>query len=235
LSFLYPGEEICDCYIDLRQNRENRQKELLENFKFLCDCPACIHVSTDSVNSTYDLRIADFQGANSETIKDKMRSKFNQNSQNCNNGSDINDNIDNDGDNNKINDRDDNDRIFAFKFEDKSIDLIIENNLNKALESLLSGLIILEKNENLVWSVRYLSSAHLSIYQLCCNLYENYDDIDENKGGKRRRNNGDDEKNDILIMIKKHIESAHYYNLTLQGLLTPDSINTAKLLKKHSF
>jgi hypothetical protein len=229
---IYPGEEICDCYIDLRQNRENRQKELLENFKFLCDCPACIRGSTDSVNSTYDSKIDDFEG-DFKTIKDKS-SNFDQNFENCNNGSNINDNI-NDNNNYKNNDRDDNDRIFAFKFEDISIDLIIEKNLNKALEILLNGLINLEKIENLVWSVRYLSSAHLSIYQLCCNLYENYDNIDENKGGKRRRNNGDDKKNDVLIMIKKHIELAHYYNLLLQGPLTPDSINTTKLLKKCSF
>ena len=35
------GDEINDCYIDLRQTRENRRKELLELYRFHCMCEAC--------------------------------------------------------------------------------------------------------------------------------------------------------------------------------------------------
>lgn len=35
------GEEINDCYIDLRQNRADRRKELLEYFRFHCECSGC--------------------------------------------------------------------------------------------------------------------------------------------------------------------------------------------------
>ena len=35
------GEEVCDCYIDLRQARHNRQCELQELFRFTCACVAC--------------------------------------------------------------------------------------------------------------------------------------------------------------------------------------------------
>lgn len=35
------GEEINDCYIDLRQDRQQRCKELSEYYRFLCQCPAC--------------------------------------------------------------------------------------------------------------------------------------------------------------------------------------------------
>ena len=35
------GEELCDCYIELRQATELRRKELLKHYRFLCTCPAC--------------------------------------------------------------------------------------------------------------------------------------------------------------------------------------------------
>ena len=35
------GEELCDCYIELRQSTELRRKELLKHYRFLCTCPAC--------------------------------------------------------------------------------------------------------------------------------------------------------------------------------------------------
>jgi hypothetical protein len=191
-------------------------------------------VGTASINVTYNSSIGSFKVHTSE-ISHGSKNLENKGDHDSNNGRDTNENIDDDRHNSENENRDDNDRITAFTFEDSSIDLIIESNLNEALETLLNGLIILEKTENLVWSVRYLSSAHLSIYQLCCNLYENYDDnIDQNKGGKRRRNNCDDKKNDILITIQKHIKLAHYYNVLLQGPLTPDSKNTNKLLKKYT-
>ena len=38
---IYQGEEICDCYIELRQNTEDRQRELNEYYRFTCACPDC--------------------------------------------------------------------------------------------------------------------------------------------------------------------------------------------------
>lgn len=35
------GEELCDCYIELRQTTEQRRKELLTHYQFICTCPAC--------------------------------------------------------------------------------------------------------------------------------------------------------------------------------------------------
>lgn len=35
------GEELCDCYIELRQDTAARQKELMEYFRFVCCCSAC--------------------------------------------------------------------------------------------------------------------------------------------------------------------------------------------------
>jgi hypothetical protein len=35
------GEELCDCYIELRQTTEERRQELLQLYRFHCTCPAC--------------------------------------------------------------------------------------------------------------------------------------------------------------------------------------------------
>jgi hypothetical protein len=35
------GEEINDCYIDLRQSRDNRQSSLAEYYRFTCECLSC--------------------------------------------------------------------------------------------------------------------------------------------------------------------------------------------------
>lgn len=35
------GEEICDCYIELRQSKEDRQRELKKLYRFTCCCPSC--------------------------------------------------------------------------------------------------------------------------------------------------------------------------------------------------
>jgi hypothetical protein len=35
------GEELCDCYIELRQNTAERQRELNAYYRFTCSCSAC--------------------------------------------------------------------------------------------------------------------------------------------------------------------------------------------------
>lgn len=44
LSEIKPGDEICISYLDecaLSRSRHSRQKELKENYLFLCQCPMC--------------------------------------------------------------------------------------------------------------------------------------------------------------------------------------------------
>lgn len=43
------GDEINDCYIELRQSKTNRQSQLLELYGFLCTCPACSLPSEESL------------------------------------------------------------------------------------------------------------------------------------------------------------------------------------------
>jgi hypothetical protein len=47
------GEEINDCYIDLRQSRDNRQKSLSEYYRFTCECISC-HLINEVVLSKVD-------------------------------------------------------------------------------------------------------------------------------------------------------------------------------------
>jgi hypothetical protein len=49
------GEEICDCYIDLRQSCKSRHRVLLELFRFNCLCEAC-SMSTSSIEADDKLR-----------------------------------------------------------------------------------------------------------------------------------------------------------------------------------
>lgn len=51
------GEEINDCYIDLRQNRNNRRHELQEYYRFHCTCIACNESNDNLVNEEDALRI----------------------------------------------------------------------------------------------------------------------------------------------------------------------------------
>ena len=95
----------------------------------------------------------------------------------------------------KKEEKDDDDRSYCSTFEDDSIDLVCQGNIPLALSTLYKGLTILEHEENLKWSVRYHSSAHLSIYQILQNIHENDEngengengEGDEDDGSSRRR------------------------------------------------
>lgn len=47
------GEELCDCYIELRQTTEQRRKELKQHYQFVCTCVACgpVDVSTSEMGT----------------------------------------------------------------------------------------------------------------------------------------------------------------------------------------
>ena len=41
------GDEINDCYIDLRQKKSDRKEHLLQYYRFVCECPACMQDDTN--------------------------------------------------------------------------------------------------------------------------------------------------------------------------------------------
>ena len=137
---------------------------------------------------------------------------------------------------------DDRDRVLASLFEDESIDFILEGHHTRALDTLFSGLKILEKENNLPWSVRYLSSAHLNIFIILKHLKESSEDsagygVKKNREKRSRRDMVKAEVNDTDIMtkIEKHLKSAHSYNHLLQGPLCPETVNTKNLLTQNGF
>jgi SET domain len=153
------GEEICDCYIDLRQTREARQRELLDNYRFVCRCPACTctcrcpysddddddeEEEEEEVHTAEDVH--SFRGQYGEVILRKCP----------------------DGDNDKgdVTVTDDAARVLAGEFEDRSIDAVADGDLDRGLAIALDGLALLENPINLKWSVRYIAAAHLLVYQI---------------------------------------------------------------------
>lgn len=60
------GEEINDCYIDLRQATSKRQKDLREYYRFECDCDACI--AADTADDTKRERASQFDDRIVEAI-----------------------------------------------------------------------------------------------------------------------------------------------------------------------
>ena len=140
---------------------------------------------------------------------------------------------------------DDRDRVLASLFEDESIDMIIEDRHTHALETLYSGLKILEKKDNLLWSVRYLSSAHLNIFQVLLHMKVSSDDSGSGSGGGGRKGREKRSRKEIVkaevnvsdtaARIEKHLKLAHSYNSLLQGPLCPETVNTKNLLTLHGF
>ena len=291
------GEEVCDCYIDLRQSREERRKELLENFRFVCACSACsddVRVNTEDSaykeGSIMNQNKSDlFEKYSFDAVDDNNNNSNsdnnndNNNNNNNNNNNYNNNNYDN-SNNNKVIDNtlksiedDDVSRLYAATFEDKSIDYITQGSNQRALRVLVQGIAVLTKEENLIWSVRYVSSAHLGAYQILnqmnsdklinCNNDNNNNDNNnnsynnnKNKKGKRDRSNNNiianakiktnttsivsteyskraenNIENSIITQMRYHLSEAHSGNIILQGPFSPDSLNTQKLMRKHSF
>jgi hypothetical protein len=238
LIFSSLGEEICDCYIDLRQSKKNRRKELLDNFRFYCGCVACSsgECSSGECSSEENLRktMVD-QGKESDTLTNNITDPT------------VNNKIEDED----LTDKDDYYREYSLSFEDSSIDSIIEGNTPKALLILYKGLAILEMEQNMKWSVRYLSSAHLSIYQILCKINNDYsnnnNNVHYNNDKTRNRNEDTIITNDPTKLsselslgsnedkMRYHLERAHAFNIQVQGPHTPDSCSTKKLMKKHNF
>lgn len=178
ISNINLGDEICDCYIDLRQSKEQRRKELLENFRFLCSCPACsVKICLPVEESTYQGDTLGMRKHNTEM--DLCSSKVSTTDSGDNSHKNIRHKMNSILDYGKSCDRsyidqsiekstvdDDASRLHAATFEDESIAYITRGLNQRALRVLIQGIAVLTREENKYWSVRYLSSAHLSVYQI---------------------------------------------------------------------
>jgi hypothetical protein len=231
------GEEVCDCYIDLRQSKQSRRKELENNFRFLCKCTACVRGESTGVGP-----IGNRDGNKNDEDKNEKEVEWRESTIGI-----VKDEPGSTGRKeevvSEVVSEDDCDRVLASRFEDESIDMIIEDRHTHALETLYSGLKILEKKENLSWSVRYLSSAHLNIYQILMHLKDSSEDSGNGSGvrkGREKRSRkeiirAEVNDSDTVVKIEKHLKLAHFYNFLLQGPLCPETVNTRNLLTQHGF
>ena len=181
------GDEICDCYIDLRQDKDSRRKELLESFRFLCECPACVYPSSfdgSTLPSSSSSSSSSFPSSSSASSSSSSSSSSFPSSSCLDRqlqfdgivvGTDGNiEDLKNKNKTEKENERererkrkeDDEDRLFAACFEDESIDFIVAGQHSEALKVLHRGLSVLQKPCNVPWSIRYQAGAHLMVHQV---------------------------------------------------------------------
>ena len=283
---LHVGEEICDCYIDLRQKKSDRQKELFENFRFLCSCTACSNGGVSTEDSTYSnhevngigMGIENEMMDNGDENENEIESES-ENGRKCTNKSiKLNKNATKNTTKNqslttsdsKIGSKedfmsdDDVSRLSAATFEDESIDAVCGGHPDLALKGLINGIKILENEMYVHWSIRYIASAHLGVYQILNKMNDegycsgkkscsgsgsgsgsysashsgSYSGSNNGSGigsGSVSGASGSGSDSDIHTQMKYHLSKAHMYNVRLQGTRTPDTVRTLALMKSHNF
>jgi hypothetical protein len=159
------GDEINDCYIDLRQSRQQRQQSLHDLYRFQCGCASCSILDESSSSQ-----------------EDKVRSRAFQ--------------LDN--------------SVVSAAEEDADTALAVAEQYLSVLKSQSSeakqSSSVAEASRG--WSDRYIAGAHLYMYQIASAL------------GKRK-------------LAQQHIAEAHRWNVSLQGVDTPDSQQSLRLLSHY--
>jgi len=144
------GEEINDCYIDLRQTRDQRRCALLEIYRFTCECASCgvvdgpchpssaVHEFEDASTtaSRDDCNEGEVE-ASSET-KMRMKSCLEEDAR----------------------------RVRAATLDDLVISVAEDEGPDTALDVALESVRLLVDEQNLPWSVRYVPEAHINVYQI---------------------------------------------------------------------
>ena len=148
------GDEINDCYIDLRQDYNTRQRILQENYRFKCTCVAC--------SLPLEQRIYD----------NKQRTQ-------------------------------------ALTLESELLQLAEDGKTDAALGKAVELVTLLTNNNNMNWSIRYISSAFMYIYHIALSL-------------------------DMTVYAQQCLSKAHRLNLSLTGPESPDSMRTQTLLDELS-
>eukprot|EP01031_Cornospumella_fuschlensis_P025837 gene25837-31203_t len=142
------GEEINDCYIDLRQTYSSRQKDLREHYRFTCMCAGC-YLATDpdriGGNSEIDGDNTDNSSShrNTEDNREKLRAQRQL---------------------------DDKTRVLAANILDILTSLIEEDYIEEAYRQAIASYSTLSSQLHTRWSVRYLSEICLCIYNLAESL-----------------------------------------------------------------
>ncbi len=149
------GEELNDCYIDLRQTRAARRAALLEHYRFLCECSACSGIS--ATNET---------GSNTMNAGSSSSNSSNSSSSGIGEGVTAEDAA-------SIAKRiadDDKVRVRVAQYSDIVIDLVAEGEHQTALDMSLQVTRLMEDPRYTGWTARYLAEAHMTVYQIALEL-----------------------------------------------------------------
>jgi hypothetical protein len=72
--FILRGEELCDCYIELRQSTAERQEDLSQWYRFTCSCLSCRSASSGSGSNT----VGDDEEGSDEKISNNTSTQVSQ-------------------------------------------------------------------------------------------------------------------------------------------------------------
>lgn len=209
------GEEINDCYIDLRQSRIKRRHELQEYYRFYCTCQACQDPNGDNrddENTAEHTMIEESPDFLTKVLtEDQLREKT----------SEISDTIVSlitGGDTNEEDINIDDEEEFTRKgciaaltttLQLKSDLLPISSDCNQLYTDQNN------KNTALKWCIRYLPELYMSIFQLCESLVDNHYNSSANKSSKLLRKRFQSE-------ALSHLQQARDLVLLLQGPTSPE-------------
>lgn len=214
------GEEINDCYIELRQPRRMRQEALRDIYRFDCACNAC-RTLTDSDEILTPHVFVNSTGCATNRTAACMNSEAQANSSsgNISNSSSIRScssppktqlttRVASQLLTKEQMEQDDTMRRRAGEYSDIVLSMIGNDELASALDFTEDIIRKMSQPRYLLWSVRYLAEACLTAYQIC-------DSIE-----------GEEDR------AFKWLTEANKMNIMLQGAQSPESKRTTELLQK---
>lgn len=194
------GEEMNDCYIDLRQARSGRRKELLEYYRFFCTCAACGDGS-DSSRADSDTDIVESLGI--ENLEGEMTS-----TQQSSEVNEVHSQTPDALSMERIK-RDDSLRTTAGDLFDRVVSYVEaeDGDCTSAIAYLTTVLTTLETAPSTLWSVRYLSEIYRHLHQLYTA-----------QGARYRK------------AARAALVTAYRYSVLLEGPRSPQSLSLQELV-----
>ncbi len=188
-------DEINDCYIDLRQDRQKRRHELLKHYRFHCKCPACeydksfVYPSIKIPSFTFNKDGAiDSQAAFEASVKWI-----------------------------------DTHRNMANTFTDYVIQLIENDQLDKALKLTNNICQLWEMPINKLWSIRYLPELYLNLAQIHSGFMFMY------QFDRKKKKQAEQHRDEVI----EYTEAAYNLNMCLQGSKAPDTVRTKQMVEDN--
>eukprot|EP01034_Spumella_vulgaris_P027691 gene27691-34453_t len=201
------GEELNDCYIELRQTRAQRRALLSEYYRFQCDCVGCTGGVCGSGGSNNESIETVFNNTslslNSTTDSSTVTTTPAVTQQSTTSPSITTTSATNELE--RILQEDDRLRVRVMEYNDVVVDLVEFDNTETALDMAIQVTRQMQSERAIRWSARYLAEAFLTVYQIALSM-------------------------DRRPLAREYLQKAHDMNVQLTGERSPETMNTKKLL-----